>query len=91
MLNDIKIEELLAVVSQLGVWAIFLYLYINERKQRDKDREASEARESKASDKLVEIVQNNTAALEGNKNSIDNNTKVIDRLASQFDDILRRK
>jgi hypothetical protein len=88
------------VIPQVGMGSIFLYLFIKKSQEyrediKAKDCEAKEVLGKKEkriedlSDKFTEIIKENTRVVEGVKNAIDNNTKVIETLTERVYDTLR--
>lgn len=74
--------------------AIMVYLYLQLRKEFQEERERMQAENAKKDEyngkttqKLVELVETNAQVVTELKNSVDNNTKVIEN----FDLILRFK
>lgn len=62
-----SIEIIATAITQLGVAGIFVWLYI----RKDDDQK-------KMTSKLIESYTENTKVQEGLKNSLDNNTKVLE-------------
>lgn len=76
-------ENIWDTVNVLGIGAIFLYLFIDERKKRDQREEAHDKKDEvhtedykKMTGQLLMVVQNNTQAIEGLKNTVKDNTRV---------------
>jgi hypothetical protein len=60
-----------AVVTQLGLSAVFLYIYFQQRNDNAKDRTRLQCTQDKYNDILVELVKSNVTAVTELKMVID--------------------
>lgn len=88
--------DMIELISQIGLSAIFLYLYFQLRKEFQEARseyqdviKVKDKLNSSNQEKLVELVENNTTAMTELKSSVEANTKASDRLVQNVDFILR--
>ena len=75
------------LISQLGVGAIFVWIWTRERS----DHKETLKKKDDLTDKVLQVFQDNVKATEGLKNSLEGNTKVVDTLTQKIDNIVRHK
>ena len=75
------------LISQLGVGAIFVWIWTRERT----DHKETMKRKDDLTDKVLQVFQENVKVTEGLKNSLEGNTKVVESLTQKIDNIVRHK
>ena len=80
-------EAILTIVGQLGIGAIFLWLYLAEKK----DRQSAESKKDSINGAVLEAFKQNTAMTEKTKASVDSNTETLKSLSQLVYDVLREK
>lgn len=80
-------ESLITIIGQLGIGAIFLWLYLAEKK----DRQSAETKKDSINDGVLEAFKQNAIITEKTKSSIDANTETLKSLSQMVYDVLREK
>lgn len=80
-------ESLIAIVGQLGIGAIFLWLYLAEKK----DRQGAESKKDSINGEVLQAFKQNTSITEKTKASLDANTETLKSLSQMVYDVIREK
>lgn len=77
--------ELLAILGNLGIGAIFFWTYLNEKKERQELAK----KKDELSEKLLEAYNKSTSISEKMTATIDNNTEAVKSLSTLVYDVLK--